>query len=146
GGGLRIGEIEQAAAEQIGLQRNPVLQVRAGLNDHVGAGRAGHVETKDAAREAEQVFIGQRWPGGQAKGCESSAGDNRSPFDPHSSHSGRIISLDWLVAFHRLSRKNCAPADIELVTTKEAPETAGLAQFVQFVEPMSVELCNVQPE
>jgi hypothetical protein len=25
--------------------------------------------------------------------------------------------LHWLVAFHRLSRKNCAAADIELVTT-----------------------------
>jgi hypothetical protein len=65
---------------------------------------------------------------------------------PHFSHSGKIRSLDWLVAFHRLSRKNCAPADIELVTTKEAPETAGLAQSVQFVEPRLVELCNVQPE
>ena len=54
--------------------------------------------------------------------------------------------LHWLVAFHRLSRKNCAPADIELVTTKEVPETVGLAQSVQFVEPRSVELCNVQPE
>ena len=59
--------------------------------------------------------------------------------------SGKIRSLDWLVAFHLLSRKNCAPADIELVTTKEAPETVGLAQSVQFVEPRSVELCNVQP-
>ena|ERR1035438_6421280 len=57
----------------------------------------------------------------------------------------RLATDDWLVAFHRLSRKNCAPADIGLVTTKEAPETAGLAQFVQFVEPRSVELCNVQP-
>jgi hypothetical protein len=44
---------------------------------------------------------------------------------PHPSRSGRIFSPDRLVAFHCLSRKNCAPADIELVTTKEAPETAG---------------------
>jgi hypothetical protein len=29
-----------------GLQRNPGLQIRAGLNDHVGVGRAGHVETE----------------------------------------------------------------------------------------------------
>jgi hypothetical protein len=52
-GGLRIGEIERAAAEEIGSQRNPGLQVRAGLNDHVGAGRAGHVETKHAVGEAK---------------------------------------------------------------------------------------------
>src|ERR1039457_3410451 len=31
------------------------------------------------------------------------------------------IADDRPVAFHLLSRKNCAPADIELVTTKEAP-------------------------
>src|ERR1035438_1385417 len=65
---------------------------------------------------------------------------------PHFSHSGRIRSLHRLVAFHLLSRKNCAPADIALVTTKEAPETVRLAQSVQFVEPRSVELCNVQPD
>src|ERR1039457_4525105 len=53
------------------------------------------------------------------------------------------IADDRLVAFHCLSRKHCAPADIELMTTKEAPETAGLAQSVQSVEPRSVELCNV---
>src|ERR1035441_3380453 len=55
------------------------------------------------------------------------------------------IADDRPVAFHRLSRKNCAPADIELVTTKEAPETVGLAPSVQFVEPGSVELCSVKP-
>ena len=54
GGGLRIGEIERAGAEQIGLQRKPGLQVRAGLNDHAGAGRANHVETKRSIREAKR--------------------------------------------------------------------------------------------
>ena len=58
GGGLRIGEMERAAAEQIGLQRNPGLQVRAALNDHAGAGRAGHVETKHAACEAKRRVRG----------------------------------------------------------------------------------------
>ncbi len=79
---------------------------------------------------------------------KKSAGRGAHTFPPLPafSHSGidQIIAIDGLV-FHRLSRKNCAPADIELVTTKEAPETAGLAQSVQFVEPGSVELCNVQP-
>ena len=46
GRGLRIGEIERAAAEPIGLEGNPGFQVGAGLNDHVGAGRADHVENK----------------------------------------------------------------------------------------------------
>ncbi len=70
GGGLRIGEIERAAAEQIGLQRNPGLQVRAGLNDHVGAGRAGHVETKHAVREAK------RRAGGDGKGWGNCGNNN----------------------------------------------------------------------
>jgi len=63
GGGLGIGEIEQAAAEQIGLQGNPGLQVRAGLNDHAGAGRAGHVETKHSVGEAKRRAGGDNGKG-----------------------------------------------------------------------------------
>jgi hypothetical protein len=55
--------MERPAAEQIGLQRNPGLRVRAGLNDHVGAGRAGHVETKRSICEAK------RRVGGDDEGC-----------------------------------------------------------------------------
>src|ERR1039458_9048243 len=70
GGGLRIGEIERAAAEQIGLQRNPSLQVCAGLNDHVGAGRADHIETKHPVGDAK------RRAGGDEKGCGNCGNNN----------------------------------------------------------------------
>ena len=62
-GGLRIRVMERGAAEQIGLQGNPRFQIGAGLNDHVGAGRAGHVETKHPIRESK------RRAGGDGNGC-----------------------------------------------------------------------------
>jgi hypothetical protein len=65
GGGLRIGEVERAAAEQIGLERNPGMQVGAGLDDHAGAGRAGHVETKYPIRKAKRGVVCDD------KGCEN---------------------------------------------------------------------------
>jgi hypothetical protein len=40
------------------LERNPGLQVRAGLNDHVGSGRADQVETKHAIGEAKGRVAG----------------------------------------------------------------------------------------
>jgi hypothetical protein len=49
----RVGEIERTAGQQVGLQWNPGLQVRAGLNDGIVSGRARDVETKGS--------IGEKW-------------------------------------------------------------------------------------
>ena len=72
GGGLSIGEVEWAAAEQIGLQRNPGCQDRADLNDQVGAGRAGYGETKRSVRDAKRPV------GGDAKGVGTAGLLNRA--------------------------------------------------------------------